>query len=289
MVKVTIGIVTYNRLELTKRCLESLWSKTGMPFYLFVADNNSSDGTQAYLRDLYAQGKIDRLFLLDQNYGVAPASNCIWEQVQTPYYLKLDNDIEILRGSWLTEMIEVCQQNDNQIFTAYSFLHQLYHITYPTGILPSGHQIQIPEANVGGACILIHKSVHEKLGYWCEDYSPYGEEDTDYCVRARLAEIPFFYMLETDRLKHLYCHSSDQHDSEAYRSFKDNRRKTHISVNGVFSNNLKMYQYHLRPLSMNRKFNACMVNETDCELLLNRDYSHDFSLAMKKLELIKEH
>ncbi|MBP7563128.1 MAG: glycosyltransferase family 2 protein [Candidatus Cloacimonetes bacterium] len=287
MAEITIGIVTYNRLELTKRCLESLWSKTDMPFYLIIADNCSSDGTQDYLKSQYVSGKIDRLILLDKNYGVATASNVIWELVQTSYYLKLDNDIEVLKENWLSEMVDICKQNNNQLFIAYSFLKQLYNISYPTGILPSGHQVQIPEANMGGACMLIHRSIQEQLGFWCEDYSPYGEEDTDYCLRARLAEIPFFYMHETDRLKHLYCHASESHDSTAYRDFKNTQRTIHTRENGLFYNNLLMYQYELRSLKMKKKFTSCFKNEYECELQLNREYSHEFSLAVKKLELIK--
>ena len=45
------------------------------------------------------------------------------------------------------------------------------------------------DANLGGACYLIPKRAHEALGYWCEDYGLYGEEDHDHSVRLRLAAL----------------------------------------------------------------------------------------------------
>ena len=47
-----IGIVTWNRLELTRLCLTSLLAHTPPGYGLTVVDNGSTDGTPQYLTAL---------------------------------------------------------------------------------------------------------------------------------------------------------------------------------------------------------------------------------------------
>ena len=47
----TIMMVTYNRLDLTKKTLEGLFKVTKYPFNLVVVDNASKDGTVEYLNN----------------------------------------------------------------------------------------------------------------------------------------------------------------------------------------------------------------------------------------------
>ena len=46
---VSVVLVVYNQLALTRACLESL-RQTTLPFELCVVDNGSSDGTEPYFR-----------------------------------------------------------------------------------------------------------------------------------------------------------------------------------------------------------------------------------------------
>lgn len=282
----SIGLVTYNRLSLTMRCLDSLLNKVKTPYELLVADNASQDGTQDYLVSLYQKGLIHRLILFNKNVGVAPASNSLWEIAQSSMFLKLDNDIEILDPYCFDKMLEIMNHNNEKMILAYSFLKQLYNIQYPLRTLNSGHEVQIPEANLGGACIMIPNSVKDILGYWCEDYAPYGEEDTDYSLKARLADISIYYMKETESMKHLYCASNDQFDSHAYRDFKNRNRNLHLEPQGFFNKNLSLYQYKLRPLFMARKFKT-QISGLNADLILDKEYSMLLSQAIKKLQILE--
>ncbi len=49
---VSIIILTYNQLEYTQKCLESLFKHTNVPFELIMVDNASTDETPKYLREL---------------------------------------------------------------------------------------------------------------------------------------------------------------------------------------------------------------------------------------------
>lgn len=53
MNQVAAVVVTYNRLELLKECLEKLLSQT-TPCDVLIVDNASSDGTEAYIKNTYA-------------------------------------------------------------------------------------------------------------------------------------------------------------------------------------------------------------------------------------------
>lgn len=54
IVKFAVTIVTYNRLELLKECIQQVLSQT-VPFsYICIVDNHSTDGTSEYLDQLAA-------------------------------------------------------------------------------------------------------------------------------------------------------------------------------------------------------------------------------------------
>lgn len=56
--KVTVYITTYNRLELLKRAVESVLNQSYQNIEIIVADDGSTDGTQAYLKEMQEQGLL---------------------------------------------------------------------------------------------------------------------------------------------------------------------------------------------------------------------------------------
>ena len=111
-------------------------------------------------------------------------------------------------------------------------------------------------ANVGGACILIPKKTHDRLGFWCEDYGLYGEEDFDYGVRVTLSELLNVYMEDEDIGFHLPAGKAAAIDQlsfiakdgleesldKAYREAKDAQRANNMAPGGPFQKNLQAYQ-----------------------------------------------
>jgi GT2 family glycosyltransferase len=280
---VTIGLVTYNRLELTKKTIESINKYTEISYRLIVVDNCSTDGTIEYLKELLQKEIIDKLILLKKNYGVAPASNVAWSLSEADFYLKIDNDIEILRSGWLTEMVEVLRRNPETGLIGFNFLKQLYDRDFPIKKLSTGDEILLSDANVGGGCILISRQLHEKLGYWCEDYAPYGEEDVDYSYRARLIDIPMIFLKEENWMKHNYLKNNDEHNATEYRSFKNKHRMKNTVKGGTLQTNTILYSSKIRKLYVRRKFVTRFINEIDAVLELNKDYT---KLEMKQIRLM---
>ena len=96
--KIAAITITYNRLELTKRTIESFYDKTSVDYHLFI-DNGSTDGTQEYLKNY-------NHVLLEKNYGIAYAFR---EGVRLlkgfDLILKLDNDVETVTEDIINKMI----------------------------------------------------------------------------------------------------------------------------------------------------------------------------------------
>jgi GT2 family glycosyltransferase len=102
--KVAAITITYNRLALTKKTVESFYDKTSVDYHLFI-DNGSTDGTQEYLKAFHH-------ILLDKNYGIAYAFR---EAVKTledfDFVLKLDNDIETVTPDIINTMLAFYELN----------------------------------------------------------------------------------------------------------------------------------------------------------------------------------
>lgn len=96
-----ICLITYNRLDYTKKTLASLWDNIsdGADYFLVVVDNASTDGTQDYLKELQKRGRINALILNPENYYPGKACNLGWEQALKIYdathLMRLDNDMQL--------------------------------------------------------------------------------------------------------------------------------------------------------------------------------------------------
>lgn len=56
----SIILVTYNQLEFTKLCVESIERHTVEPYELIVVDNGSTDGTVEYAKEVGSQCSVFR-------------------------------------------------------------------------------------------------------------------------------------------------------------------------------------------------------------------------------------
>lgn len=101
--KLLVCLITYNRLVYTKRTLRELWDTIEAPYYLVIVDNNSTDGTQKYLKTLASRYRADKVILNPDNYYPGKATNIGWaeglkEYPEATHLMRLDNDMHLLRG-----------------------------------------------------------------------------------------------------------------------------------------------------------------------------------------------
>ncbi|MDD2707183.1 MAG: glycosyltransferase [Verrucomicrobiae bacterium] len=248
---VNICMVTYNRVNFTKAAIGALVTHTAHPHVLTVVDNGSGDETPEYLKKLHDKGIINNLILLRENVGIARASNLAWlQEPDAEYYLKLDNDIAVEKAGWLEAMVEVAEAFPEAGMVGYSFEEE----SYPVEVV-RGYRIRRKHGTLGGACVLIPRRVFEKLGFWCEDYGLYGEEDCDYGFRVANAGLWNIYLEDETIGLHLPGGRAAMLDAatffskkgpenmqeEEYRRWKDNERAKAKGKGGMFETNVRRY------------------------------------------------
>jgi glycosyltransferase involved in cell wall biosynthesis len=94
---IAIVIVTYNRLEYTKKCISRLLEDTTEEFDLYLWDNASVDETPEYLRAL-KDARIVEVVLNKENMGQTGAMNYVWSKTKAELVGKLDNDCLVTPG-----------------------------------------------------------------------------------------------------------------------------------------------------------------------------------------------
>lgn len=101
--KLLICLITYNRLEYTKRTLRALYKTAELPYYLVVVDNASTDGTRDYLDKHKRREKVDMIILNGDNYYPGKATNIGWSEglkafPEATHLMRLDNDFHLEPG-----------------------------------------------------------------------------------------------------------------------------------------------------------------------------------------------
>jgi len=118
--KVAIYSITYNRLEYTKTCFESLERTAGYPYDHFIVDNGSTDGTYEWLNDSWHS---KALISNGVNKGISKASNIAIEEIyKTGTYdiiIKIDNDCYFKSNGWLEKMVEIWKSNRRMALSCY--------------------------------------------------------------------------------------------------------------------------------------------------------------------------
>lgn len=125
--RVAIFSLTYDRLEYTKTCFESLYKTAGYPFDHFIVDNGSTDGTVEWLGNEYPKlspGWMQMVYRHEVNKGISVASNKALDLISQdpePYDIigKVDNDAFFLTEGWLKRMVELWERNHRLAMSCY--------------------------------------------------------------------------------------------------------------------------------------------------------------------------
>lgn len=174
--KYSIVIPTYNNCEkYLKPCVDSLikWSRMD-DIELIISANGCTDNTKAYLTYLATAIKNLRIVWNDAPVGFAKACNQGIKISVGQKIVLLNNDTQLL------------QQTTNQ------WLDQL-----------EAPFIHNPKCGISGVikeysepantdflvffCVMIDRNVINTIGLLSEEFEVGGSEDTDYCIRAKLA------------------------------------------------------------------------------------------------------
>lgn len=198
---VSIIIISYNGLyETTAPCLQSIFEQTEYAdFEVIVVDNNSSDGTQDYLKALAGNEPRLKYILNTTNRGFAGGNNDGIKMANGRFLILLNSDTMVSRG-WLERIVGVLA-SDPAIGLAGPVSNstgneQTVYITgtTPEEILDEGvlwarmsRGDIVPMERLCFFCVATRRDVVDKIGLLDENYGLGFYEDDDYCLRVKNA------------------------------------------------------------------------------------------------------
>ena len=199
---VTIIILTWNGIEYTKKCIDTLKKHTEYSDYkIVIVDNGSTDGTVEYLKSL---NNIS-LIINPVNIGFVRGNNqAIKETDPDSDIILLNNDTEILTSQkkWIQNLHNTAYSKPDIGIIGCRLQRPSGMLQHAGAYMPIktfwGQQIGSEEMDINQypfthevecvafACVYIKRELINKIGVLSEDYFSYFE-DTDYCLTAREA------------------------------------------------------------------------------------------------------
>lgn len=198
-VELSVIIVNYNGLKYLKECFDSLLDKfKNISFEIIVIDNNSSDGSCAYIKKHYSN-----IVLIESkdNLGFGKGNNEAVKKARGNYLLLINNDtivldklepvLDFLKADYKIGVIGInmLDSDRNYIPAAGNFpnprnMFQLKRLLDKGKEFKTGHfSKQSYEVDwLGGAFLLLPKKVYLEIDGFDKDYFMYVE-DVDFCKK----------------------------------------------------------------------------------------------------------
>jgi GT2 family glycosyltransferase/tetratricopeptide (TPR) repeat protein len=201
----SIVILTWNQLDYTRQCVDSLFKHTHSAFELIIIDNGSTDGTLEYVQELdRAHTACIRIETIanSNNVGFAKGCNQGLAVSRGDYLILLNNDV-VLTSQWLQRLTRAMENHPhlglvgpmtNYVSGPQRITNPSYDVNTLNGLEKYAHRHAetydgLIESNwrIAGFCMLMRRAVMEKIGGLDERYAIGNFEDDDFCARAHLA------------------------------------------------------------------------------------------------------
>lgn len=203
-------LLSWNHLEETRPCLESLVASTQVPVRLLIVDNGSAPEVRQFLASVKPRGTIQEVVLLqnETNEGFSRGMNRGMQTSRAPFVCLLNNDLTFTTG-WLEEMLEVARAHPEVGIV--NPASNNFGNRPPSGVSIEEHAAslkslhgQYTEVGMGiGFCLLVRREVLNRLGGLTEEVERIFFEDEDFSMRAQgagyrcvVAEASYVYHAE---------------------------------------------------------------------------------------------
>ncbi len=226
-IETSVVVVGFNKLEYTKRCIESILNYTQGPYELVLTDNGSTDGTFEYFKWIKSFHPHTRVVKNFANRNVEALGNYSFSLANGKYIAGIANDAVVHEG-WLHNLIKqievapdvaIVGSRSNSISGP-----QIAQVNYDT--LEEYHACadewrkhhqgsSFPVDRLVGMAAILRKSVLERIGAMDPDLpvngrdGGYGFSDDDFSLRLRLAG--YRSLVADDVLIHHYGSVTTKH------------------------------------------------------------------------------
>lgn len=229
---VSVLIPNKDQKEFLKKCLDSIFEKTTYKNYeIVIIENNSVDPeTFSYYQDLEKRPNV-KIVTWKHGFNYSAINNFGEKEAKGDYLLFLNNDVEVINPRWMEEMLGNCQREEVGIVGAKLYYPDdtIQHAGTIIGIGGiAGHAfLNMPRSRTGylhkaslqmdlsavtAACMMMKKSVFEKLGGF-EEKLAVAFNDVDLCLRTVQAGYLVVYNPKAE-LYHYESKSRGSEDSE---------------------------------------------------------------------------
>lgn len=169
-----IIIPVFNKADLTRNCVLSISANTDTPFNILIIDNKSDADTVSVLSALRDNISNVSIIRNEENLGWVKAVNQGIKASSAPYVCIMNNDTIVRTKGWLAKLISAAE-SDGDI----GLLNPRFDIKDKASDRPV---VEIDFCR--GYCVLIKRSVIDKIGGLDEEYGLGYYDDDDYSVRA---------------------------------------------------------------------------------------------------------
>jgi GT2 family glycosyltransferase len=211
---VSIIICTRNQVQLLKACIDSIIEKTTYPSYEIIVVDNGSDEprTLAYLEQLQAPGLATRVIRDPRPFNYSELNNTAAAIANGQMLAFVNNDIEVINGEWLCEMVgHACRPGVGCVGAKLLYANgTVQHAGVLVGGSRNGEDLSVAthlfrgmEKNASGyanraiatqrfmavtaACMLIRRDVFGQVGGFDSKRLAIAYNDVDLCLRVHSA------------------------------------------------------------------------------------------------------
>jgi GT2 family glycosyltransferase len=199
---VSIIIPTKDNLQFLDRCLRSLTKKTAYPKYeVLILDSGKPGSTHDLITEYASSGKPNKTFSIESPFNYSRTNNEGARAAAGELFLFLNDDVEIIDGDWLEEMVRWAELPEIGVVGAKLLYPNktIQHLGVIIGL--GGHASHVfmgaEEEDDGpygptvwyrnfqavtGACMMIRKEVFESVGGFNADYE-LAFSDIELCLR----------------------------------------------------------------------------------------------------------